>query len=62
MPRRIDYVGRFEFIRQAAFAVVRDDGVEVLSRRRVAAELGTGVNTLRRSVAGRADLARLPAG
>jgi hypothetical protein len=59
MPRRIDYVGRFEFIRQAAFAVVRDDGVEVLSRRRVAAELGTGVNTIRRSVAGWADLARL---
>ena len=49
MPRRVDYVGRFEFIRQAAFAVVRDEGVEALSRRRVAAELGTGVNTIRRS-------------
>jgi hypothetical protein len=51
MPRLIDYVGRFEFIRQAAFAVVRDDGADALSRRRVAAELGTGVNTIRRSVA-----------
>ena len=61
MPRLIDYVGRFEFIRQAAFAVVRDEGVEALSRRRVAAELGTGVNTIRRSVAGWADLARLAA-
>jgi hypothetical protein len=61
MPRRIDYVGRFEFIRQAAFAVVRDDGVEALSRRRVAAELGTGVNTIRRSVADWAELACLAA-
>ena len=61
MPRRVDYVGRFEFIRQAAFAVVRDEGAEALSRRRVAAELGTGVNTIRRSVAGWADLARLAA-
>ena len=61
MPRLIDYVGRFEFIRQAAFAVVRDEGVDALSRRRVAAELGTGVNTIRRSVAGWADLTRLAA-
>jgi hypothetical protein len=61
MPRLIDYVGRFEFIRQAAFAVVRDDGADALSRRRVAAELGTGVNTIRRSVADWADLARLAA-
>jgi hypothetical protein len=61
MPKLIDYVGRFEFIRQAAFAVVRDEGVDALSRRRVAAELGTGVNTIRRSVAGWADLTRLAA-
>lgn len=61
MPRLIDYVGRFEFIRQAVFAVVRDEGVDALSRRRVAAELGTGVNTIRRSVAGWADLTRLAA-
>src|SRR3954452_14912330 len=61
MPRLIDYVGRFEFIRQASFAVVRDEGVEALSRRRVAAELGTGVNTIRRSVADWVDLVRLAA-
>src|SRR3954452_12304673 len=61
MPRLIDYVGRFEFIRQAAFAVVRDEGADALSRRRVAAELGTSVNTIRRSVADWADLARLAA-
>lgn len=61
MPRLIDYVGRFEFIRQSAFTVVRDDGVDALSRRRVAQELGTGVNTIRRSVAGWVDLVRLAA-
>jgi hypothetical protein len=61
VPRLIDYVGRFEFIRQAAFAVVRDEGVDALSRRRVAQELGTSVNTIRRSVAGWADLTRLAA-
>src|SRR3954447_17753928 len=61
MPRLIDYVGRFEFIRQAAFAVVRDDGVDALSRRRVAAEWGTGGNTIRRSVADWGDLVRLAA-
>jgi hypothetical protein len=61
VPKLIDYVGRFEFIRQAAFAVVRDEGVDALSRRRVAQELGTSVNTIRRSVAGWADLARLAA-
>jgi hypothetical protein len=61
MPRRIDYVGRFEFIRQACFAVVRDEGPEALSRRRVATELGSGVNTIRRLVAEWADLARLAA-
>ncbi len=61
MPRLIDYAGRFEFIRQACFAVVRDEGPDALSRRRVAAELGTGVNTIRRLVAEWADLARLAA-
>ena len=59
MPRLIDYVGPFELIRRAAFVVVRDEGVDAPSRRRVAAELGTGVNTIRRSVGRWADLARL---
>lgn len=61
MPRLIDYAGRFEFIRQACFAVVRDEGPDALSRRRVAVELGTGVNTIRRLVAEWADLDRLAA-
>jgi tetracycline repressor-like protein len=61
VPRLVDYAGRFELIRQAAFAVVRDEGVDALSRRRVAVELGTGVNTIRRSVADGADLGRLAA-
>jgi hypothetical protein len=61
MPRLIDYAGRFEFIRQACFAVVRDEGPDALSRRRVAVELGTGVNTIRRLVADWVDLARLAA-
>jgi hypothetical protein len=61
MPRRIDYAGRFEFIRQACFAVVRDQGPDALSRRRVAVELGSSVNTIRRLVAEWADLARLAA-
>jgi len=61
MPRLIDYAGRFEFIRQACFAVVRDEGPDALSRRRVAVELGTGVNTIRRLVAEWADLGRLAA-
>jgi hypothetical protein len=61
MPRLIDYVGRFEFIRRAAFAVVRDESVDALSRRRVAAELGSSVNTIRRLVADWVDLVRLAA-
>jgi hypothetical protein len=61
VPRLIDYAGRFEFIRQACFAVVRDEGPDALSRRRVAAELGTGINTIRRLVGEWVDLARLAA-
>ena len=61
MPRLVDYAVRFDFIRRAAFAVVRDDGVDALSRRRVAAELGTSVNTIRRLVADWVDLVGLAA-
>ena len=61
MPKIVDYAGRFEFTRQAAFAVVRDEGVDALSRRRVAAELGSSVNTIRRLVADWVDLVRLAA-
>jgi hypothetical protein len=61
VPRLVDYAVRFDFIRRAAFAVVRDDGVDALSRRRVAAELGTSVNTIRRLVADWVDLVGLAA-
>ena len=50
MPARVDYASRFEFFRQACFTLVRDRGVEALSRRTLAAELGCGVNTVRRLV------------
>ena len=61
MPKLIDYAGRFEFIRQAAFAVVLNEGVHALSRRRVAAELGASVNTIRRLVGDWVDLVVLAA-
>ena len=61
MPKLIDYAGRFEFIRRAAFAVVLNEGVDALSRRRVAAELGASVNTIRRLVGDWVDLVVLAA-
>ena len=48
MPRLVNYASRFEFLRRAAFAIVLDRGVGALSRRAVAAELGTSVSTVRR--------------
>lgn len=51
MPKLVDYAGRYEFLRQAAFAVVRDRSVAALTRRSMAAELGCGTNTVRRLVA-----------
>lgn len=50
MPKLVDYACRFEFIRESAFAVVRDRGVAALSRRAVAQELGMAVNSVRRLV------------
>jgi hypothetical protein len=61
MPRRVDYAARFEFLRQAAFELVRDEGVEALTRRGLAAELGTGLNTVLRLVNSKVDLVRLAA-
>jgi len=61
MPKLVDYAGRFEFIRQAAFAVVLNEGVHALSRRRVATELGASVNTIRRLVGDWVDLVVLAA-
>lgn len=48
MPRLIDYACRFDFLRRAAFAIVRDRGVGDLSRHAIARELGTSVSTVRR--------------
>ncbi|MGI8523934.1 MAG: hypothetical protein ACR2K3_11600 [Nocardioides sp.] len=50
MPKLVDYASRFDFIRESAFAVVRDRGVAALSRRAVAHELGMAVNSIRRLV------------
>jgi hypothetical protein len=61
MPRRVDYAARFEFLRQAAFELVRDESVEALTRRALAAELGCGLNTVLRLIDSRVDLVRLAA-
>lgn len=61
MPKLVDYSARFEFLRQAAFAVVRDQGPHTLSRYTMAAALGTSANTVRRLVAPGVDLRELAA-
>ena len=61
MPKLIDYAMRFDFLREAAFDVTLGRGVEALSRRSVAAALGTSVNTVRRLLAEDVDLVRLAA-
>ncbi len=61
MPRRIDYACRFEFLREAAFAIVRDRGVAALSRRALADELGLARNGIRFILDPGADLAGLAA-
>lgn len=59
MPKTVDYIGRFAFFEEAAFAIVRDEGVHCLSRHRMAAVLGTSISTIRRALAGHADLRML---
>ena len=61
MPKLIDYSARFEFLRQAAFARVRDHGPEGLSRRSVAEVLGMSESTVRRLVDASAPLTDLAA-
>lgn len=51
MPKKVDYAVRFAFLREAAFQVVRDRGVDALSRRALAAELGVPLATVRRLLA-----------
>ncbi|WP_151082795.1 hypothetical protein [Nocardioides cynanchi] len=61
MVKLVDYSSRFEFLRQAAFALVLDVGVHALTLRALAADLGLGVNTVRRLVDPSIDLAVLAA-
>ena len=61
MPKLVDHAVRFEFVRAAAFAIVRDRGVEALSRKEIAAALGTSPNTMGRLIATDAPLERLAA-
>lgn len=46
MPRLVNYAARVEFLRRAAFAIVRDRGVGDLSGHAIARELGTSVSTV----------------
>lgn len=61
MPKTVDYASRYQFLREAAFALVLREGVDALTRRALAAELGIGVNTIRRLVDPSAVLARFAA-
>ena len=61
MPKLVNYAARFVFLREAAFDVVLHEGVGALSRRSVAAALGTSVNTVRRLLSADADLVTLAA-
>lgn len=59
MPKIVDYVGRFAFFELASFALVRDHGVDRLSRHALAKVLATSVSTIRRLLSPEADLRRL---
>ena len=61
VPRLVDYSVRFAFLREASFTVVLQRGAAALSRRSVAAALGTSVNTVRRLLAAEAALVALAA-
>ena len=59
VPKVIDYAGRFAFFEEACFALVRDHGVDHLSRHRLAVKLGTSISTVRRLLSPEADLRML---
>ena len=40
MPRKVDYASRFALFREAAFALVLERGVDILSRRSLAQQVG----------------------
>ncbi len=59
MPKIIDYAGRFAFFELATFTLVRDHGVDSLSRHGVARVLATSISTVRRLLNPEADLRTL---
>lgn len=59
MPKIIDYGGRFAFFELASFTLVRDHGVDRLSRHGLAKVLGTSISTVRRLLNPEADLRHL---
>jgi hypothetical protein len=61
MPKLVDYAARFEFVREAAFAVVLDHGPSAQSRQALADALGTSLSTIRRLVGPDASLAGIAA-
>jgi hypothetical protein len=61
MPRKVHYAARFQFFREAAFAIVRDRGVAALSRRAVAQELAISRNRVDDVLRAEADLRVLAA-
>ena len=61
MPKVIDYVARFAFLREAAFAVVSQDGLCALTRQGIADQLGVSISTVRRLLDADASLEELAA-
>ena len=59
MPKIIDYGGRFAFLELAAFTLVRDHGVDALSRHGIARVLATSNSLVRRLLNADADLRNL---
>jgi hypothetical protein len=59
VPKIIDYGGRFAFFELASFTLVRDHGVDRLSRHGLAKVLGTSISTVRRLLNPEADLRSL---
>ncbi len=61
MPRLVDYRCRQAFLQEAAFAIVRDEGVAAVTRQSLADVLGTSVQTVRRSIDSESELVVLAA-
>jgi hypothetical protein len=59
VPKIVDYAGRFAFFELASFTLVRDHGVDRLSRHAVAKVLSTSISTVRRLLNPEADLRHL---